>query len=215
MSETTTALRDPLEAGSGLSVPTISWPNHGKKNPLKGIVVPVVEDGVQKPYRVTQQTKMGSNELLWFDEEKTQPRTQIEITLLTELRDWAGTSDNFQEARENDDEPREDYGLRRLIIKGKDGTNLLRDTLKSVKVGGKALRKPEIGGTLSQTLEKKVREKGSEYDTNTFSMEYEVATPETVSQAQAAATRWAEEVEAFEGSDDDGGSTDGDGPQFG
>lgn len=94
-----------------------------------------------------QQTKQGEPDTkLWFDEAKTRPRMQLNVTLQTDLRNWEGVT-NIPKG--DNDQPKpgsEDDGKRRVYLK-----------FKSQQAVGDALRKagektPRLGGRLGLKL---------------------------------------------------------------
>lgn len=202
--QTQTELYDPLDGGSGGGgnyAPTISWPNF-KRQKVTGLILPDSSTGSEKPYRVAPQTKQGTRDILYFDAEQKRPRTQLEFTLLTDLRDWQGTSDQFQERqaeKAGSDEERTDDGRRRVIVKGKPMTEQLSETLKAAGVPKNARGNyiPEVGGTLSVTWLKKV-DIGDGKTQNVFEMSYQRATPASAQKAREFAASVAPAVEGDE-----------------
>lgn len=173
-------LYDPMAGGVGgvTNAPGISWPAIGKNNHVKGIIVPTVVSDAKKPYRVTQQTKYPSGELLFFTEtdgSQGKPRTQLVLTVLTDLRDWAGTSDNFQErvaeAEQNGEDVPTDVGLRRVTLKSGKPLNEFKDALR--KVGASNF---EVGGEISARFTGKEKAKAGS-DAQPYIMEYGYTKP--------------------------------------
>lgn len=94
-----------------------------------------------------QQTKQGEPDVkLWFDKEETRPRMQLNVTLQTDLRNWASVT-NIPKGDDGNDKPgSEDDGTRRIYLK-----------FKSQDAVGEALRKagvkgPQIGGRMGLKL---------------------------------------------------------------
>ncbi len=184
-------LQDPMAGGVGgvTNAPGISWPAIGKNKYVKGIIVPTVVSDSKKPYRVTQQTAFPSGTPLFFTEKdgsQGKPRTQLVITLLTDLRDWAGTSDNFQErlaeAEANGEDVPTDVGLRRLTLKSGKPLNEFKDALR--KAGAQNF---EIGGEVSARFTGKEKPKpGSDAQPYIMEYGYTKATEDSVKVAERA-----------------------------
>lgn len=183
-------LHDPMGAGVGggiTNAPGISWPAVGKNNFVEGLIVPTQVGDSQRPYRVTQQTKYPSGEPLFFvekDGSQGKPRTQLVLILQTELRDWAGTSDNFQEkideARQNGEDVPEDVGLRRITFKSGKALNEFKDVLRAARV-----QNFEIGGTVKARWTGKEKAKpGSDAQPYIFEYGYTKATEDSVKVAR-------------------------------
>lgn len=209
----TTPLRDPLAGGGTKTVaPTVSFQCLGLKKPFTGIVVPVEVDGQTRPYAVTQQRNQ-KGEYLFFDKRGEKgvpdleaPRTQIDVTFISDMTDWAGTSEEFRERQDelDADDRLEDFGQRRVIIKGGDATKALREELR--KHGLTAL---EVGGTLTITLVKRVQKENSEFKSNVFEYSYVKATSESIKKAMDAFDRLQELRGEGKGADDSGSGAGG------
>jgi hypothetical protein len=173
---------------SGPSIPVPSWDALGKGGVQGGVVLwQRNAAGVDVAYVTEQQTTMPTpdkpSEPLWFDDEKTKPRTQLVLLVQTDVRDFADCSDSFNARRkkieEDGGEPMVDDGIRRMIVRGKDPS---RDLISAIRKLGK--QRVEAGMTVRQKLVgKKVL--ASNFKQNVIEVTVLAATPETLAVAEA------------------------------
>ncbi len=213
-------LQDPMES-SGPSgppqAPTITLASLGRKTWLKGIIVPSDVNGELKPYRVAQQRSYPGNLPLFFtndDGSQGKPRTQLVITLLTDLRDWAGTTDSFkdklEEAEKNGDDVPVDVGLRRVVIKSGKPLTGAKEVLAAAGVSNF-----EIGGTYGiQQQGKEKPKQGEEAQPYILEHFYEKATASNRDKAQEVFDKYLKRDDATQSNDPMAGGAGNDEPPF-
>lgn len=143
--------------------PVPSWDTLGIGRPVHGVILPQEHPQTRRPvsFIVTQQSDIDGNPL-FYDDEKTRARKQVEFHVQTDIRDFSDCSAQYQEkARKND---RKDDGVRRLIVKGRSASGSMRDSAQ--RVFASSGRAPCIGAKIKMTLTRRDPIPGSNFKEN-------------------------------------------------
>jgi hypothetical protein len=150
--------------GGEAGPPVPSWETLGVGGKTRGVILPQVhpKSGAILSYLTTQQTSMAEPDKpsvpLWYDNDEdgatfhTRPRLQAEFYVQTEIRDFSDCSDQRREYAEKNDQT--DDGIRRVIVKGKTGSDSMKRNGRRTFSGQ---GRPVIGAYIDYSLTRKNR----------------------------------------------------------